>query len=153
MPRSSPTTPALGVRLVTVSNAPSSNRTQADFDAMGKTLTAQAAKINAEPKAQASSSETLVVIVAVISILLGVHGAHRAERAEPDRKREQAPPDAQSTRQPLKSLRGVLSRSVVCTRRRRAKPRSTGCSGCRSLRLCCRVIGRCACDRSPLRHS
>ncbi len=63
---------AQAVRLVTVSNAPVSDKAQADFDSMGKTLTAQAAKINAEAKAQASSSETLVVIVAVIAILLGL---------------------------------------------------------------------------------
>src|SRR5262249_48375379 len=44
----------LGVRLVTVSNAPSSNKTQADFDSMGKALTAQAAAINSQAQSQAS---------------------------------------------------------------------------------------------------
>jgi hypothetical protein len=33
--------PRLAVRLVTVNNAPASNRTQADFDAMGQTLSAE----------------------------------------------------------------------------------------------------------------
>jgi methyl-accepting chemotaxis protein len=60
------------VRLVTVSNAPASNRTQADFDRMGQVLTAQAAKITSQAKAQGSSAERLVIIVAVISIVLAL---------------------------------------------------------------------------------
>jgi methyl-accepting chemotaxis protein len=63
---------AQGVRLVTVSNAPASGKTQSDFDRMGNALTAEAARINSQAKAQASSSEQLVVIVAVISILLAL---------------------------------------------------------------------------------
>lgn len=64
--------PRLAVRLVTVSNAPASNKTQADFDSMGQALTVQAAKINSQARAQASSSERLVIIVAVISIVLAL---------------------------------------------------------------------------------
>ena len=64
--------PRLAVRLVTVSNAPASNKTQADFDSMGQALTTQAAKINSQARAQASSSERLVIIVAVISIVLAL---------------------------------------------------------------------------------
>lgn len=63
---------AEAVRLVTVSNAPISNTTQADFDAMGRTLTAQASAINTQAKASASHSEELVIIVAIAAILLGV---------------------------------------------------------------------------------
>ncbi|HWE09059.1 MAG TPA: methyl-accepting chemotaxis protein [Solirubrobacteraceae bacterium] len=64
--------PRQAVRLVTVSNAPASNRTQADFNAMGQTLTATAAKINAQATSQVSSSVQLVIIAAVVSIILGV---------------------------------------------------------------------------------
>ena len=64
--------PRLAVRLVTVDNAPSSNKTQADFDAMGKTLTASAARINAQANTAAGSSEQLVIIVALITIVLSV---------------------------------------------------------------------------------
>ncbi len=62
--------PALAVRLVTVNNAPASNRTQTDFDDMGAVLTAQAAKINGQAKAAASRSIQLVIIAALISIML-----------------------------------------------------------------------------------
>jgi methyl-accepting chemotaxis protein len=64
--------PKLAVRLVTVNNAPSSNKTQADFDAMGKTLANAAATINARANSAASSSEQLVIIVALITIVLSV---------------------------------------------------------------------------------
>jgi len=64
--------PRLAVRLVTVNNAPSSNKTQADFDAMGKALAAAAARINSQADAAASSSEQLVIIVALITIVLSV---------------------------------------------------------------------------------
>ena len=64
--------PRLAVRLVTVTNAPASNKTQADFDAMGKTLSAAAATINGQADSAASSSEQLVVIVALITIVLSI---------------------------------------------------------------------------------
>jgi methyl-accepting chemotaxis protein len=64
--------PRLAVRLVTVNNAPSSNKTQADFDAMGKALAAAAARINSQADAAAGSSEQLVIIVALITIVLSV---------------------------------------------------------------------------------
>ncbi len=64
--------PTLAVRLVTVSNAPSSNQTQADFDTMGKALTADAALINTQANSAASSSERLVLIVAAVAILLAI---------------------------------------------------------------------------------
>ncbi|MGZ6624752.1 MAG: methyl-accepting chemotaxis protein [Solirubrobacteraceae bacterium] len=64
--------PRLAVRLVTVNNAPASNKTQADFDAMGKTLSAAAATINGRANSAASSSEQLVIIVALITIVLSV---------------------------------------------------------------------------------
>jgi methyl-accepting chemotaxis protein len=64
--------PRLAVRLVTVNNAPASNRTQADFDAMGRTLTAAAARINAQANAAAGSAERLVIIVALITIVLSI---------------------------------------------------------------------------------
>jgi HAMP domain-containing protein len=64
--------PREAVRLVTVNNAPSSNKTQADFDAMGKTLSAQAAQINTQANSAASSSVQLVIIVAVIIVILAV---------------------------------------------------------------------------------
>jgi methyl-accepting chemotaxis protein len=64
--------PRLAVRLVTVNNAPASNQTQADFDAMGKALTADAAQINAQANSAASSSERLVLIVAALAILLAI---------------------------------------------------------------------------------
>jgi methyl-accepting chemotaxis protein len=62
--------PALAVRLVTVSNAPASNKTQSDFDHMGAVLTAQAGAINAQAKASATSSVQRVIIAALISIVL-----------------------------------------------------------------------------------
>jgi methyl-accepting chemotaxis protein len=52
--------PKLAVRLVTVNNAPSSNKTPA----------AAAATINAQANSAASSSEQLVIIVALITIVL-----------------------------------------------------------------------------------
>ena len=64
--------PRLAVRLVTVNNAPASNKTQADFDAMGKALTAAAARITAQANSAATSSEQLVIIVALITIVLSV---------------------------------------------------------------------------------
>jgi methyl-accepting chemotaxis protein len=64
--------PTRAVRLVTVNNAPASNRTQADFDAMGQTLSKTAAAINGQANSAASSSEQLVIIVGVISILLAI---------------------------------------------------------------------------------
>ncbi|MFZ1996214.1 MAG: methyl-accepting chemotaxis protein, partial [Solirubrobacteraceae bacterium] len=64
--------PTLAVRLVTVSNAPASNQTQADFDAMGKALSTDAAQITAQANSAASSSEHLVLIVAVLAILLAI---------------------------------------------------------------------------------
>jgi methyl-accepting chemotaxis protein len=64
--------PALAVRLVTVDNAPASNQTQADFNSMGQTLTAEAARIDAGANSAASSAIQLVIIVAVISIMLAL---------------------------------------------------------------------------------
>jgi methyl-accepting chemotaxis protein len=64
--------PRLAVRLVTVNNAPSSNKTQADFDSMGKSITAEAGAIDAAANSAASSSEQLVIIVALIAIALAV---------------------------------------------------------------------------------
>jgi methyl-accepting chemotaxis protein len=64
--------PTLAVRLVTVSNAPASNQTQADFDVMGKALSTDAAQITAQANSAASSSEHLVLIVAVLAILLAI---------------------------------------------------------------------------------
>jgi hypothetical protein len=49
--------PRLAVRLVTVSNAAASNRTQADFDGAGRVLTADATRINAQAMTQASGGE------------------------------------------------------------------------------------------------
>ncbi|MGH2877607.1 MAG: HAMP domain-containing protein, partial [Solirubrobacteraceae bacterium] len=60
------------VRLVTVSNASASNKTQGDFDRMGQVLTTQAAQINSQARSAASSSISLVIIVAVISVLLAI---------------------------------------------------------------------------------
>jgi methyl-accepting chemotaxis protein len=60
------------VRLVTVSNAAASNRAQADFNAMGQTITADAAKIDAQAAGQVSSSVQLVIIVAVAALVVGV---------------------------------------------------------------------------------
>ncbi|HEX4009237.1 MAG TPA: HAMP domain-containing methyl-accepting chemotaxis protein [Solirubrobacteraceae bacterium] len=60
------------VRLVTVDNARSSNRTQADFDRMGQTITDEAAAIDAQADSAASSSVQLVIIVALIVIVLAV---------------------------------------------------------------------------------
>jgi methyl-accepting chemotaxis protein len=64
--------PTRAVRLVTVNNASTSNRSQADFDGMGQTLSKRAATINAQANSAASSSEQLVIIVGVISILLAI---------------------------------------------------------------------------------
>ncbi|MGH2888791.1 MAG: HAMP domain-containing protein, partial [Solirubrobacteraceae bacterium] len=64
--------PQKAVRLVTVSNAPASNKTQADFNNMGQVLTTQAAEINSQARSAASSSISLVIIVAVISVLLAI---------------------------------------------------------------------------------
>jgi methyl-accepting chemotaxis protein len=64
--------PSLAVRLVTVNNAPASNKTQADFDAMGQALTAAAARIVAQANSAASGAERLVLIVAAIAIALAV---------------------------------------------------------------------------------
>ncbi len=64
--------PTHAVRLVTVNNATASNRTQADFDEMGKALSADAAAINAQANTSASSAEQLVLIVGVLSILLAI---------------------------------------------------------------------------------
>jgi methyl-accepting chemotaxis protein len=63
---------ARAVRFVTVSNAPASNRTQADFDAMTALLNRQSARIKTESAAAASSSMTLVEIIAVIAVLLSL---------------------------------------------------------------------------------
>ena len=60
------------VRLVTVDNAPASNRTQGDFNVMGQALTAAAARINGQANSAASSSERLVIIIALIAIVLAV---------------------------------------------------------------------------------
>ncbi|MGH2916516.1 MAG: methyl-accepting chemotaxis protein [Solirubrobacteraceae bacterium] len=60
------------VTQITVDNASISNKTQADFDNIGKALTAQAATINAQAKSAASSSLALVIIAAVIAILLAL---------------------------------------------------------------------------------
>jgi methyl-accepting chemotaxis protein len=59
-------------RLATIDNARSSNRTQADFDTMGQTITDEAATINAQADSAASSSVQLVIIVALIVIVLAV---------------------------------------------------------------------------------
>jgi methyl-accepting chemotaxis protein len=64
--------PTEAVRLVTVSNAPASNATQADFNAMSKLLDRRAAQIKAASAASASSALSLVLIVAVIAVLLCV---------------------------------------------------------------------------------
>jgi methyl-accepting chemotaxis protein len=64
--------PTRAVRLVTVNNAPASNKTQADFDDMGQTLSAAAATINRQANASASSAEQLVVIVGAVAILLAI---------------------------------------------------------------------------------
>ncbi|MGA9856604.1 MAG: methyl-accepting chemotaxis protein [Solirubrobacteraceae bacterium] len=64
--------PRLAVRLVTVNNAPASNRTQADFDRMGQVLTTTAARINSQAKSSATSAVNLVVVAAVVSILLAM---------------------------------------------------------------------------------
>ncbi|HZE05723.1 MAG TPA: methyl-accepting chemotaxis protein [Solirubrobacteraceae bacterium] len=64
--------PRYAVRLVTVSNAAASNRTQADFDRMGKAITASAAGITADASRQAASSVRLMVIVAVAALILGI---------------------------------------------------------------------------------
>ena len=60
------------VHLVTVANAPSSNRTQADFDAMTATLERASARIKAQSSSAASSALLLVAIVAVIAVLLAL---------------------------------------------------------------------------------
>jgi methyl-accepting chemotaxis protein len=60
------------VRLVTVSNAAASNRTQSAFDAMGKTITADAAAIDRQASSQVASSVQLVVIVAVLALIVGI---------------------------------------------------------------------------------
>src|SRR5579875_2724202 len=60
------------VALVTVDNAPSSNRTQADFDAMTSALDRASARIKAQSTSAASSSLTLVAIVALIAVLLAI---------------------------------------------------------------------------------
>ncbi len=64
--------PSLAVRLVTVSNAPASNRTQAAFDAMGRTITADAAQINGQASDQVASSVQLVTITAVVALTVGI---------------------------------------------------------------------------------
>ena len=64
--------PRLAVRLVTVSNAPASNRTQADFDSAGRVLTAEATRTTAQARSQATSSKRLVIIVAVIALILAL---------------------------------------------------------------------------------
>jgi methyl-accepting chemotaxis protein len=63
---------ARAVRLVTVSNAPASNRTQAAFDAMGQTITSDAAKINGRAASQVSSSVQLFAIVGVVALIVGI---------------------------------------------------------------------------------
>ncbi len=60
------------VRLVTVSNAAASNRTQAAFDAMGRTITTDAAKINGQAATQVSSSVQLFAIVGVVALIVGI---------------------------------------------------------------------------------
>ncbi len=60
------------VHLVTVANAPSSNRTQADFDALTAALDRTSNRITAQSASAASSSLTLVVIVAVVAVLLAL---------------------------------------------------------------------------------
>jgi methyl-accepting chemotaxis protein len=64
--------PGRAVRLVTVSNAPASNRTQAAFDAMGRTITADAAQINGQAADQVASSVQLVTITAVVALTVGI---------------------------------------------------------------------------------
>src|SRR5579875_3869280 len=54
------------VALVTVDNAPSSNRTQADFDAMTSALDRASARIKAQSTSAASSSLTLVAIAVTL---------------------------------------------------------------------------------------
>jgi methyl-accepting chemotaxis protein len=60
------------VQLVTVANAPSSNRTQADFNAMTVTLNRASARIKAQSASAASSSLVLVGVVALIAVLLAL---------------------------------------------------------------------------------
>jgi methyl-accepting chemotaxis protein len=60
------------VHLVTVANAPSSNRTQADFDALTAVLNRASARIKAQSASAAASSLTLVAIVAAIAVLLAL---------------------------------------------------------------------------------
>ncbi len=60
------------VRLVTVNNAPASNRTQAAFDAMGRTITTDAARINGQASDQVSSSVQLFIIVGVVALAVGI---------------------------------------------------------------------------------
>jgi methyl-accepting chemotaxis protein len=55
-----------------VSNAPASNKTQADFDSAGRVLTAEATRINADARREAGSSKRLVIIVAIISMILAL---------------------------------------------------------------------------------
>ncbi len=60
------------VHLVTVDNAPSSNRTQADFNAITASLDHASARIKSQSAAAASSSLALVIIVAVFAVALAL---------------------------------------------------------------------------------
>jgi methyl-accepting chemotaxis protein len=60
------------VALVTVDNAPASNRMQADFDGMTGILSRASARIKAQSASAAASSLSVVVIVAVVAALLAI---------------------------------------------------------------------------------
>jgi methyl-accepting chemotaxis protein len=64
--------PRRAVRMVTVSNASASSLTQAAFDAMGQTITADAAKINGQASDQVASSVQLQIIAAVVALAVGI---------------------------------------------------------------------------------
>ena len=60
------------VQLMTVGNAAISNKTQADFDRIGQTLTAEAGAVNAAVGHQVSQSITLVAVIGLVGIVIAI---------------------------------------------------------------------------------
>ncbi|MGO9975666.1 MAG: HAMP domain-containing protein, partial [Solirubrobacteraceae bacterium] len=63
---------SLAVRVMAIDNTAISNKTQADFDNIGKALTAQAATINAAVGSTVSQSITLVAVIGLVAIVIAV---------------------------------------------------------------------------------
>jgi methyl-accepting chemotaxis protein len=64
--------PRRAVQMVTISNAVASHVTQTAFDAMGQTISADAAKIDGQASDQVASSVRLQIIAAVVALVVGI---------------------------------------------------------------------------------